>query len=89
MWLAMILAGVGQGTPYAAPRLLFPFAMFAACFPKPRCSGYMLAAILQFLVYELLLGTVYRSRRFSFFVLGLIFLHILAAILLAPYDPSS
>jgi hypothetical protein len=52
----MLLASVGQGTPYTAPRLLFPFAMFGTCFPNPHCGGFMLGALLRFPIYGLILG---------------------------------
>jgi hypothetical protein len=89
LWVAMILASMGQGTPYTAPRLLFPFAMLSTCFPKPGCGGYMLAAYLQFPVYGLVLGATCRLRRFGFFVFALVVLHLLAAVVLSPYAPSS
>jgi hypothetical protein len=89
LWLAMLLASVGQGTPYTAPRVLFPFAMFATCFPKPSCGGFMLGALLQFPVYGLILGAAYHSRRFRLLVIALVVLNILAAVVLPLYTPLS
>jgi hypothetical protein len=80
LWLAMLLCQVGQGY-YTAPGLLFPFAMFSTCFPKPGCGQYVLA-YLQFPVYGLVLGAVYRSARFRLYAVAMGALHLIGAAVL-------
>ena len=89
LWLAMILAGVGQGTLYTGPRLLFPFALLTTAYPKIVSTQSLVISALQFPVYGLALGAAYHSRRFRFLVLGLLFFHILAAAALSLHSPPS
>jgi hypothetical protein len=89
LWLAMLVASVGQGTPYTGPRLVFPYAMLDAAYPKIGSAHALTIAYSQFPVYGLVLGAVYHSKRFRFFVWAVIVLHILAAAICLPYAPLS
>jgi hypothetical protein len=88
LWLAMILASVGQGTPYTAPKMFFPYAMFDATFPKDGGRGFDLAAYSQLPVYGLILGAFYNSAWFHRIAFILALTHIIAALVipfLLPY----
>jgi hypothetical protein len=89
LWMTEILASAGQGTPYTGPRLLFPFALFTTAYPKIVSTHSLIIAACQFPVYGLILGTAYQSRRFGFFVIGLVVLHLLAAAVLSPFAQAS
>ena len=82
LWLAMILATLGQGTLYTAPKMLFPFAMFDASFPKDSGRGFELAAYSQLPVYGLILGAFFNSAWFHRVVFILALAHIIAALLI-------
>lgn len=85
----MLLAGLGQGTAYTGPRLLFPYAMLDAAYPKILSGDSLTIAALQFPLYGLILGAVYGSRRFPFVVVALITFHIVAVLVLSPFAPLS
>jgi hypothetical protein len=67
--------------PFGQPgaNLLFPYAIWSADFPKRGSTFSMVVSLVQFPVYGLILGAVYRSARFSHVAVALTVVHFVAA----------
>jgi hypothetical protein len=78
LWLVVFAAGAGHGT-YAPAKLLFPLAMLAPVFRQSLTTPWIIAAILQFPAYGLILGRMYYSRRFRLSVACVALLHLFVA----------
>jgi hypothetical protein len=76
--VAVFAAGAGHGT-YLPAKILFPFAMLASVFGRSITLPYVVLALVQFPIYGLLLGAVFRSRRFVLCIIILSCAHFAVA----------
>jgi hypothetical protein len=86
---AVFAAGAGHGT-YLPAKILFPFAMLAGVFGRSISLPYVVLALLQFPLYGLFLGAVFRSPRFVLCVIILSCAHfaVAAVDIFMPADDS-
>jgi hypothetical protein len=88
LYLAVIAGGVGHGTYFPA-KALFPFTMLSVVFTPSITTPFIVLAFLQFPLYGLFLGALYRSPRFWIAVTSLSLLHVAAAVVVFTFaNPS-
>jgi hypothetical protein len=87
--LSVFAAGAGHGT-YLPAKILFPFAMLASVFGHSITLPYVVLALVQFPVYGLLLGAVFRSPRFvpCAIILSCVHFTVAAVDIFMPADDS-
>ena len=85
---AVIATGAGHGTYFAA-KALFPFTMFSVVFGHSITSPFIVLAFLQFPLYGMVLGALYRSPRFRLAVTSLFLLHVAAAVVVFTFADQS
>jgi hypothetical protein len=78
--IATFAAGGGHGT-YLPAKILFPFAMLLSVFGSSITAPYMVAALLQFPIYGLVLGAAVGSRSFKALAVALACSHVAVAAL--------
>ena len=76
-FLAVTAAGAGHGS-YLPARLLFPFTMLSTLLYGPFTTPFILAALIQFPLYGLVLGCCHRASRLAHGLLALCATHLVA-----------
>jgi hypothetical protein len=88
LYIAVIAGGAGHGTYFPA-KALFPFTMLSVVFGHSITSPFIVLAFLQFPLYGLVLGALYRSPRFRLGVTSLSLLHVAVAVVVFTFSDSS
>jgi hypothetical protein len=78
--LAVVWAAGGHGT-YALAKILFPIPLIFAVIHGSIAPPIVGLALVQFPLYGLIYGALYRSRYFRYYAIGLAIIHSLLAII--------
>jgi hypothetical protein len=88
LYIALTAGGAGHGT-YMPAKILFPFCMLSVVFGHSITTPFVSLAFLQFPLYGLILGAVFRSSRFRSVAISLSVLHIVVLIVVLKFsDPG-
>jgi hypothetical protein len=77
-WIIIVAAGAGHGS-YVPAKLIFPVGMLGPVFRQSLTPPWVIAVVLQFPIYGLLIGRAYHSRRVRLTALCVAAFHFLVA----------